>query len=138
MYTAIISDLHLTDPEPPRHKTKSRHPLWKKFKTKDFYIDESLVQFIDHIQKQAGENNPDSKVELVLNGDIFDFDSDVTFTDSVSIEIPPLLLSYLRAGSKVYGKPALDKDFGCIDFMTILNLKDLTRFYKKRYFREAL
>ena len=70
-YTAIISDLHLTDPEPPRHKTKSRHPLWKKFKTKDFYIDESLVQFIDHIQMQAGEN----KVELVLNGDIFDFDS---------------------------------------------------------------
>ncbi|MBY0452189.1 MAG: metallophosphoesterase, partial [Bdellovibrionaceae bacterium] len=71
LYTAIISDLHLTDPEPPRHKTKSRHPLWKKFKTKDFYIDESLVQFLDHIQAQAGGH----RVELILNGDIFDFDS---------------------------------------------------------------
>jgi UDP-2,3-diacylglucosamine pyrophosphatase LpxH len=71
LYTAIISDLHLTDPEPPRHKTKSRHPLWKKFKTKEFYIDESLVQFIDHIQKKANGH----KVELILNGDIFDFDS---------------------------------------------------------------
>ena len=70
-YTAIISDLHLTDPEPPRHKTKSRHPLWKKFKTKDFYIDESLVQFIEHIQKLANGH----KVELILNGDVFDFDS---------------------------------------------------------------
>lgn len=71
IYTAIISDLHLTDPEPPRHRTKSRHPLWKKFKTKEFYIDESLVQFLEHIQERAQGN----KVELVLNGDIFDFDS---------------------------------------------------------------
>jgi UDP-2,3-diacylglucosamine pyrophosphatase LpxH len=71
LYTAIISDLHLTDPEPPRHKTKSRHPLWKKFKTKDFYIDESLVQFLDHIQSEA----QGAPVELILNGDIFDFDS---------------------------------------------------------------
>ena len=70
-YTAIISDLHLTDPEPPRHKTKSRHPLWKKFKTKEFYIDESLVQFLELIQKKAEGH----KVELILNGDIFDFDS---------------------------------------------------------------
>jgi hypothetical protein len=71
LHTAIISDLHLTDPEPPRHKSKSKHPLWKKFKTKEFYIDESLVQFIDHIQKEAAGN----PVELILNGDIFDFDS---------------------------------------------------------------
>ncbi|MCC2677858.1 MAG: hypothetical protein K0R29_434 [Pseudobdellovibrio sp.] len=71
LHTAIISDLHLTDPEPPRHKSRSKHPLWKKFKTKEFYIDESLVQFIDHIQKEAAGN----PVELILNGDIFDFDS---------------------------------------------------------------
>lgn len=70
-YTAIISDLHLTDSEPPRHQVKSRHPLWKKFKTKEFYIDESLIQFVAHIQQEAG-NNP---LELILNGDIFDFDS---------------------------------------------------------------
>jgi UDP-2,3-diacylglucosamine pyrophosphatase LpxH len=69
--TAIISDLHLTDPEPPRHKTKSRHPLWKKFKTKEFFIDESLVQFLAHIKDLA----KGKKVELILNGDIFDFDS---------------------------------------------------------------
>lgn len=70
-YTAIISDLHLTDSEPPRHKEKSKHPLWKKFKTKEFYIDEALVQFLDHIQSEAKDN----KIELILNGDIFDFDS---------------------------------------------------------------
>ena len=69
----------------------------------------------------------------------YDFDletNDLESSDKRLLPIPPLLLSYLRAGSKVYGRPALDQDFGCIDFMTILNLKDLTPFYKKRYFRE--
>jgi UDP-2,3-diacylglucosamine pyrophosphatase LpxH len=83
VYTAIISDLHLTDPEPPRHKTKSRHPLWKKFKTKEFYIDESLVQFIDSIQKKANGH----KVELILNGDIFDFDSVMSLPEKAVYKI---------------------------------------------------
>ncbi len=91
IYTAIISDLHLTDPEPPRHKTKSRHPLWKKFKTKDFYIDESLVQFLIHIQKEAkahcDTNGEKGHVELILNGDIFDFDSVMSLPDKAIYKI---------------------------------------------------
>ncbi|MBC7466035.1 MAG: metallophosphoesterase [Bdellovibrio sp.] len=70
-YTAIISDLHLTDPEPPRHKDVSKHPMWKKFKTREFFIDDALISFLDNIEKKANGG----KVELILNGDIFDFDS---------------------------------------------------------------
>ena len=75
LYTAIISDLHLTDAEPSRPRHKVRHPLWKKFKTKSFFIDNALVDFVNHIQEMAyaAEENP--KIELILNGDIFDFDS---------------------------------------------------------------
>ena len=51
--------------------------------------------------------------------------------------VPPLLKSYINAGAKVYGKPALDKEFECVDLMTILNLNDLTRLFKKRYFSES-
>lgn len=91
IYTAIISDLHLTDPEPPRHKTKSRHPLWKKFKTKDFYIDESLVQFLTHIQELAEKENAARSekhyVELILNGDIFDFDSVMSLPEKAIYKI---------------------------------------------------
>lgn len=82
-YTAIISDLHLTDGEPPRHKKKSKHPLWKKFKTKEFYIDDALVHFLDHIQEEAKQE----KVELVLNGDIFDFDSVMSLPDKAIYKI---------------------------------------------------
>lgn len=91
IYTAIISDLHLTDPEPPRHRTKSRHPLWKKFKTKDFYIDESLVQFLAHIQAEARKENETKNknhhVELILNGDIFDFDSVMSLPEKAIYKI---------------------------------------------------
>jgi putative hemolysin len=53
----------------------------------------------------------------------------------VMSQIPSLLRSYINAGAKVFGKPALDKDFQCIDFFTILNLKELSPSYEKRYFR---
>lgn len=72
-YTAIISDLHLTEEQPVHPK----YPLWKKYKTKQFFFDVELCEFFQNIQAQAqGE-----KVELVLNGDIFDFDSVVTVPD---------------------------------------------------------
>jgi UDP-2,3-diacylglucosamine pyrophosphatase LpxH len=66
-YTAIISDLHLCEAEPVNPK----YPLWKKFKTKQFFFDEVFTSFLSEIEGKAkGE-----KVELILNGDIFDFDS---------------------------------------------------------------
>ena len=70
-YTAIISDLHLTDAEPSRPGRKIRHRLWKKFKTREFFIDPALVEFLEELQVKSGGQ----QIELVLNGDIFDFDS---------------------------------------------------------------
>lgn len=49
--------------------------------------------------------------------------------------IPPLLRSYFSAGAKVYGEPALDRDFKCIDFLTILDMKEISSSYKRRYFK---
>lgn len=38
----------------------------------------------------------------------------------VSEQIPALFSSYLSLGAKVFPEPALDRDFGCIDFLTIV------------------
>ncbi len=75
-YTAVISDLHLTDAQPIHPK----YPLWKKFKTREFFFDKVFDPFLRHIEEKAhGE-----KIELILNGDIFDFDSVVSIpTDPV-------------------------------------------------------
>ncbi len=66
-YTAIISDLHLCEAEPVCKKFS----LWKKYKTREFFFDKEFGIFLDYIHKQSGNQ----KIELILNGDIFDFDS---------------------------------------------------------------
>lgn len=48
-------------------------------------------------------------------------------------ELPPLLRSYLHAGSFVHGMPAYDKDFACFDLLTILDLKELNEKFAQRY-----
>lgn len=66
-YTAVISDLHLCEEEP----IHPRFPLWKKYKTRQFFFDDEFRNFLDYLHESAiGES-----IELVLNGDIFDFDS---------------------------------------------------------------
>lgn len=50
--------------------------------------------------------------------------------------LPPLLRSYLHAGSFVYGMPAYDEPFACYDLLTILDLQALTKKFKERYLPE--
>lgn len=47
--------------------------------------------------------------------------------------IPALLRSYLLAGAKIYGWPALDRDFACTDLLTILDWKQLNSRFQSRY-----
>jgi putative hemolysin len=47
--------------------------------------------------------------------------------------IPPLLNSYLRAGAKVFGAPALDQSFQCVDLFTVLQLDEMSRLFERRY-----
>lgn len=53
--------------------------------------------------------------------------------DGFSKQLPPLLRSYLHAGSHVYGYPAYDKDFRCFDLLTVLDLTQLTSKFRQRY-----
>jgi len=47
--------------------------------------------------------------------------------------LPPLLRSYLRAGARVSRLPSHDPDFGCVDFMTVLDLDDSNDAFMGRY-----
>lgn len=48
-------------------------------------------------------------------------------------KIPSLLKAYIKAGAKVASYPALDMDFNCIDFMTLLQRKDLDEKLVRKY-----
>ncbi|MES2964337.1 MAG: GNAT family N-acetyltransferase, partial [Bdellovibrionota bacterium] len=47
--------------------------------------------------------------------------------------IPALFNSYIRMGAKVAGEPALDRDFHCIDFLTVLPMDQLNAVFKDKY-----
>ncbi len=48
---------------------------------------------------------------------------------------PPLLKMYLKAGAKVHGKFYHDSFFQCLDYLVILDMKDISKLFKKRYFK---
>jgi putative hemolysin len=50
--------------------------------------------------------------------------------------LPALLRSYLHAGAKVYGWPALDTDFACTDLLTILDWKQLNPRFQSRFSKD--
>lgn len=47
--------------------------------------------------------------------------------------IPGLLNSYLKMGAKIASVPAYDKEFGCIDLLTVLNKEDLAASLVRRF-----
>jgi UDP-2,3-diacylglucosamine pyrophosphatase LpxH len=96
-YTIIISDLHLTQ----EHITDPNNPLWKKYLTRQFYFDHTFSDFLDHIDQKIKSDNPDKKpiVELVLNGDIFDFDSVTSIPEE-----PTYKVSWLETRRGLYSE----------------------------------
>ncbi|HWU44364.1 MAG TPA: GNAT family N-acyltransferase, partial [Bdellovibrio sp.] len=47
--------------------------------------------------------------------------------------LPPLCRAYLKIGAYIGGDPAWDREFHCIDFLTILHREDLNRTLWKRF-----
>jgi len=82
-FTAVISDLHLCEAEP----VHPQFPLWKKYKTREFFFDSEFFDFLRHISKMSSG----SEVELILNGDIFDFDSVLDLPQE-----PPFRITWLE------------------------------------------
>ena len=70
LHTFILSDMHLSDAEP----FDPARPLWKRFKRADLFVDDTFARLLDHAVELAGGE----RCELILNGDIFDFDSVMT------------------------------------------------------------
>ena len=76
--TLVISDLHLTE----EHKVDPASPLWKKYKTKAFFFDDLFVDWLNYQMEDT-----DRPIELVLNGDIFDFDSVTAYPEKPAYQI---------------------------------------------------
>lgn len=45
--------------------------------------------------------------------------------DETRVKIPPLFAAYMRYGAKICSEPALDREFGTIDFLTVHDLDEM-------------
>jgi len=52
---------------------------------------------------------------------------------SASIKVPKLLKTYLAIGARIAAPPAWDREFGTIDFLTLLDLKLLSHAARSRF-----
>ncbi len=66
LHTFVVSDMHLSEAQ----EVDPQRPLWMAYKRQEFFIDDDFAKFLEYIQEQT-----DGPIELILNGDIFDFDS---------------------------------------------------------------
>lgn len=55
-------------------------------------------------------------------------------SDALAPEFPALLSAYLRAGAKLAHIPAIDRDFNCIDFFTLLDRENMNPTFERRFF----
>jgi len=47
--------------------------------------------------------------------------------------VPPLLLSYLKAGGSICGEPALDKAFHCYDYLTLIDRETMDKGFVRKF-----
>lgn len=47
--------------------------------------------------------------------------------------LPPLFKGYLRLGAGIASEPALDRDFGCIDFLILFDFEEMTARYSRHF-----
>lgn len=47
--------------------------------------------------------------------------------------VPSLLKSYLKTGAVICGEPALDMDFKCVDFLTLLDIEKINATVNKKF-----
>jgi L-ornithine Nalpha-acyltransferase len=69
--------------------------------------------------------------DYVLDGFMDNFEVDSI--GELSRFVPPLIKGYVRVGTKVCGAPALDKEFGTIDFFLLFNKNEVVSKYKSHY-----
>jgi len=50
-----------------------------------------------------------------------------------ALQIPKLLRAYLTLGAKICGPPALDRQFKTIDFLTLLDLNNMSPLARQRF-----
>ena len=112
MQTIVLSDLHLSDAEP----VDPKRPLWRAFRRSDYFVDSDVISLVHHAcaeAEQVGE-----PLELVLNGDVLDFDPVMV--------LPELAVSPLHWLARLRG-------MGTAEWMSVFKVEQILRDHKELF-----
>ncbi|MCO4760386.1 MAG: metallophosphoesterase [Myxococcales bacterium] len=76
--TLVLSDMHLSDAE----ELDPARPHWKAYKRAEFFVDDDVSNLLDWANERS-----QGPMELVLNGDIFDFDNITAVPDEPPADV---------------------------------------------------
>jgi putative hemolysin len=87
------------------------------------------------------ESNPDSNPDSNLDSNLAQLSPSgpeeaklpLPSLDAPPVKVPKLLKTYLAIGARIGGPPAWDREFGTIDFLTLLDLKLLSHSARNRF-----
>ena len=63
------------------------------------------------------------------------FPIELIFADTERLALPSLFNVYLKMGVKICSAPAIDREFGTIDFFVIFDLRTMNEKYRRMFFR---
>jgi UDP-2,3-diacylglucosamine pyrophosphatase LpxH len=81
-HTVVVSDVHLSQ----AHPHDESDPLWMRYRRSDYHPDADFEAFVTRLLDRCG----DEPVELVFNGDVFDFDAPVVANGTSVFDEYPL------------------------------------------------
>ena len=70
--------MHISDAAP----VEPRRPLWKRFRQADLFVDQSFARFLTCLCEEV-----DDRIELIFNGDAFDFDPITAIPENPSFPV---------------------------------------------------
>jgi UDP-2,3-diacylglucosamine pyrophosphatase LpxH len=80
--TLVLSDVHLSQ----AHPDDPADPLWMRYRRREHHPDREFAALVDHVLARYGAD----PIEVVFNGDVFDFDAPVVKDGTSSFEeLPP-------------------------------------------------
>ena len=79
------------------------------------------------------ETVPTAEYECPAEQTAVDAQHETAGEDEVPTKVPKLLKTYLTIGARICAPPAWDREFGTIDFLTLLDLKMLSAAARNRF-----
>lgn len=78
-----------------------------------------------HALRKNGHVHPDLYVPAIQSYSCGEASRELEFAHEAEYKIPKLFRTYIRFGAKVISEPAIDREFGTVDFLVLMDVQEV-------------